>query len=78
MIVWIHGCGFKFGRDMTQSYIVKMASLFAKKGYVDLSIDYRLREHPKDDLTATITDAVGDTRKGLVSQGKRMRWHIQI
>lgn len=65
VIVWIHGGGFRYGNDKTQSYIVKMASRFAKKGYVCLSIDYRVRENPRDDLTGAIADAVTDTRKSL-------------
>ena len=42
-IVWIHGGGFRTGSSRTQSYIVTYATEFAKRGYVCLSIDYRLR-----------------------------------
>lgn len=65
VIVWIHGGGFRPGNDKTQSYIVEMAKRFARKGYVCLSIDYRLRENPKDDTKGTISDAVEDAIKGL-------------
>ena len=65
VIVWIHGGGFRHGNDKTQSYIVEMANRFARKGYVCLAIDYRLRENPKDDPAGTISDAVEDALKGL-------------
>lgn len=65
VIVWIHGGGFRYGNDKTQSYVVEMAKRFALKGYVCLSIDYRLRENPKDDPKSTISDAVEDAIKGL-------------
>lgn len=65
VIVWIHGGGFRYGNDKTQSYIVEMAKRFTKKGYVCLSIDYRVRENPKDDFTGTISDAVADAIKAL-------------
>ncbi|MCA1760196.1 MAG: alpha/beta hydrolase, partial [Bacteroidales bacterium] len=56
VIVWIHGGGFRPGNDKTQSYIVEMANRFARKGYVCLSIDYRLRDNPKEDPAVTISD----------------------
>ena len=65
VIVWIHGGGFRYGNDKTQSYIVEMAKRFTRKGYVCLAIDYRLRENPKDDLKGTISDAVEDALKAL-------------
>lgn len=65
VIVWIHGGGFRYGNDKTQSYIVEMAKRFTKKGYVCLSIDYRVRENPMDDVSGTISDAVEDATKGL-------------
>jgi acetyl esterase/lipase len=65
VIVWIHGGGFRFGNDKTQSYIVEMANRFARKGYVCLSIDYRLRENPRDDMQNTVSDAVEDALKAL-------------
>jgi len=65
VIVWIHGGGFRPGNDKTQSYVVEMANRFARKGYVCLSIDYRLRENPREDPKRTITDAVDDVLKGI-------------
>ena len=43
-ILWIHGGGFRSDSKRTQNYIVKYASDFAKRGYVCISIDYRLRD----------------------------------
>lgn len=65
VIVWIHGGGFRPGNDKTQSYIVEMAKRFTLKGYVCLSIDYRLRENPREDPKRTISDAVEDALKAL-------------
>lgn len=65
VIVWIHGGGFRYGNDKTQAYIVEMAERFAKKGYVCIAIDYRVRENPFDDITGTVSDAVEDVTKGL-------------
>jgi acetyl esterase/lipase len=66
VIVWIHGGGFRPGNDKTQSYIVEMANRFSRKGYVCLSIDYRVRENPKENIESTIADAVADAHKALV------------
>jgi acetyl esterase/lipase len=66
VIVWIHGGGFRPGNDKTQSYIVEMSNRFARKGYVCLSIDYRVRENPKENIESTIADAVADAHKALL------------
>lgn len=66
VIVWIHGGGFRPGNDKTQSYIVEMANRFARKGYVCMSIDYRVKENPKESIESTIADAVADANKALV------------
>jgi dipeptidyl aminopeptidase/acylaminoacyl peptidase len=41
LIVWVHGGGFRAG-SKTSPEIVDEASTFARKGYVTVSIDYRL------------------------------------
>lgn len=64
-ILWMHGGGFRYGNDKMQSYIVEMASRFAKRGYICLSINYRLRENPRDDAKGTVKDALEDAMKGL-------------
>jgi acetyl esterase/lipase len=43
VILWVHGGGFRTGSTRKQSYIVKYCVAFAKRGYVCISIDYRLR-----------------------------------
>jgi acetyl esterase/lipase/lysophospholipase L1-like esterase len=43
VIIWVHGGGFRKGTIRTQNYIVKFCQDFAKRGYVCLSVDYRLR-----------------------------------
>lgn len=42
-IVWVHGGGFEQG-ERTSPELVEEANIFAKKGYVNISIDYRLYE----------------------------------
>ena len=65
VIVWFHGGGFRYGNVKSQSYIVEMANRFARKGFVCVSADYRVREKPGDDYAGTIKDAVADGFKAL-------------
>jgi acetyl esterase/lipase len=65
VILWIHGGGFRIGNDKSQSYIVKMATEFAKRGYVCISIDYRVRTNPREDKPGTLTQALEDAMSGL-------------
>ncbi len=44
VIIWIHGGGFRTDSYRTQGYIVDYCNRFARRGYVCVSIDYRLRE----------------------------------
>lgn len=64
-IMWMHGGGFRIGNDKSQKYIVAMSERFARRGFVCLSINYRVRENPKDDKPGTIADALEDAMKGL-------------
>jgi len=64
-ILWIHGGGFRYGNDKTQRYIVEMANRFARRGYVGVSIDYRVRENPRDDIEGTLSHALEDAMSGL-------------
>ncbi|WP_372947484.1 alpha/beta hydrolase [Mariniphaga sp.] len=66
VILWIHGGGFRPGNDKSQSYIVELVKRFSMKGYVGLSIDYRIREQPRENPEETIFDAVEDAGKALV------------
>ncbi len=65
VILWIHGGGFRPGNDKQQSYIVRIAGEFARRGYVCFSCDYRVRENPMDDLAGTMRDAADDCRAAL-------------
>ena len=64
-ILWIHGGGFSKGNDKSQGYIVKMATEFAKRGYVCISINYRVRDKPKEDKNGTMLDALEDAMSSL-------------
>ena len=66
LIVWVHGGGFRPGNDKSQSYIVAFSIEFAKRGYICVSPDYRVRENPRDDIKGTIADAVSDLDAALV------------
>jgi len=65
-ILWIHGGGFRYGNDKTQRYIVAMANRFARRGYVGVSINYRVRENPRDDIEGTLSHALEDAMSGLI------------
>ena len=65
VILWVHGGGFTFGNDKTQSYIKTLANTFSKRGYVSVSTDYRVRKNPHKDISGTINDAVNDVMKAL-------------
>lgn len=43
LVIWIHGGSFAFG-SRTSPEIVDQANIFARKGYVNASISYRLSE----------------------------------
>lgn len=64
-IVWIHGGGFRPGTDKSQGYIVKLATEFAKRGYVCFSINYRVRQNPYADKQGTMEDALDDAMAAL-------------
>jgi acetyl esterase/lipase len=64
-ILWIHGGGFRYGNDKSQRYIVAMANRFARRGYVCVSVDYRVRHAPRDDIDGTLKDALEDAMRGL-------------
>lgn len=64
VVVWVHGGGFRSGTK-TQKYIVTLATAFARRGYVSLSPDYRLRKDPKEDMMSTIDEAAEDVMKAI-------------
>jgi acetyl esterase/lipase len=69
-IVWVHGGGFS-GGDKTSPEIVDEATTFAKKGYVTVSIEYRLRQPgcvgpvPPGWCAAAILDARHDAQAAV-------------
>ncbi len=65
VIVWAHGGGFKTKYDKSQGYIVAIAKQFAQRGYVCLSVNYRVRENPGEDMSGTLDDAMEDVISGL-------------
>ena len=65
VMLLFHGGGFRPGNDKTQSYIVRLSNDFAQRGYVCVSINYRVRANPKDDSKGTIRDALQDAMAGL-------------
>jgi acetyl esterase/lipase len=65
VILWLHGGGFRPGNDKRQSYIVRLATEFAARGYVGIASDYRVCDEPALDWTAAVRDAVADARLAL-------------
>jgi|WetSurMetagenome_2_1015567.scaffolds.fasta_scaffold04932_3 acetyl esterase/lipase len=65
VIVWFHGGGFKPGNDKMQSYIVTLCKAFARKGYICIAPDYRLRKNPESDMKSTLEDAMHDVELSL-------------
>jgi carboxylesterase type B len=58
-IVWVHGGSFCCG-SKTSPEIVDEATTFAKKGYVNFSIDYRLEPGGCTTVTATCITAINE------------------
>ena len=62
-IIWVHGGSFKFG-SRTSPEIVDEATTFAKKGYVTVSISYRLSTNGcTNPATAECLEAIADARE---------------
>jgi hypothetical protein len=63
-ILWFHGGGFR-SMDKSQLYIKGLCDEFAKRGFVTVAPDDRLRRHPEQDMAGTIADAVSDGRSAV-------------
>lgn len=63
-ILFVHGGGFYTG-NKDGGFEVILGKAFAQKGYVCLSIDYRLRNEQISDWEGTLSDAVNDTYAAL-------------
>jgi predicted esterase len=61
-IVWIHGGGFRSG-SRTSAEIVDQATTFAKKGYLSVSISYRLSTNGCFPPSAECIEAIIDARE---------------
>ncbi len=77
VIVWFHGGGFKPGNDKSQSYIVTLCQAFARKGYLCIAPNYRLRSNPESDMKETLDDAIHDVELSLkwIHQNSK-KYHI--
>ncbi|WP_132016579.1 alpha/beta hydrolase [Hydrogenispora ethanolica] len=64
-IMWIHGGAFLPQNDKTKGNIVALAKEFAARGYVSISIDYRLRQNPHEDFQGMLNDTVNDAMLAL-------------
>jgi acetyl esterase/lipase len=60
-IIWIHGGGFRFG-SRTSPEIVDQAQTFARKGFVSVSISYRLSTNGCFPVSAECLTAIVDAR----------------
>ncbi|MGH9230784.1 MAG: carboxylesterase family protein [Acidimicrobiales bacterium] len=60
-IVWVHGGSFAFG-SKTSPEIVDEATTFAKKGFVNVSINYRLSPNGCTTVTAECLTAIVDAK----------------
>lgn len=68
-VVWVHGGGFSSG-DKTSPELVDEATTFAKKGYVNVSINYRLStgcsaSAPTASCVQAIIDAMHDAQAAV-------------
>lgn len=61
-IIWVHGGSFRSG-TRTSPEIVDQANVFSKKGYVNLSISYRLSTNGCTTVTAECVEAIIDARE---------------
>jgi acetyl esterase/lipase len=64
-IIWIHGGGFRPGNDKRQKYIVTMATEYARRGYVSVAPDYRVRAEVGADRMPALREALEDCRAAL-------------
>jgi acetyl esterase/lipase len=64
-IIWFHGGGFASFMNKRQIYILLLADEFAKRGYVNFSVEYRRRMDPFSDIKSTVADAVSDGQQAV-------------
>ena len=73
-IVWVHGGGFARGTK-TSPELVEQANLFARKGYVNVSITYRLWPGGCFPVTAQCVQAIVDAKHDAQAAVRYLRAH---
>ncbi|HET6665582.1 MAG TPA: alpha/beta hydrolase [Acidimicrobiales bacterium] len=73
-IVWIHGGSFAFG-NKTSPEIVDEATTFAKKGFVNVSINYRLSSNGCTTVTVECLTAIVDAKHDAQAAVRFLRAH---
>jgi acetyl esterase/lipase len=73
-IVWVHGGSFAFG-SKTSPEIVDEATTFAKKGFVSVSINYRLSPNRCTTVTAECVTAIVDAKHDAQAAVRFLRAH---
>jgi carboxylesterase type B len=73
-IVWVHGGSFAFG-SKTSPEIVDEATTFAKKGFVSVSINYRLSPNGCTTVTAECVTAIVDAKHDAQAAVRFLRAH---
>jgi para-nitrobenzyl esterase len=74
VIVWVHGGSFAFG-NKTSPEIVEEATTFARKGFVNVSINYRLSENGCTTVTAECVTAIVDAKHDAQAAVRFLRAH---
>ncbi|HEY8544356.1 MAG TPA: alpha/beta hydrolase [Acidimicrobiales bacterium] len=73
-IVWVHGGGFSQG-SKTSPELVEQANLFARKGYLNVSITYRLWPGGCFPVTAQCVQAIVDAKHDAQAAVRYLRAH---
>jgi acetyl esterase/lipase len=73
-IVWVHGGSFRSG-NKTSPEIVDEATTFAKKGFVTVSIDYRLSPNGCATINAECVTAIVDAKHDAQAAVRFLRAH---
>jgi len=73
-IIWVHGGSFCCG-DKTSPEIVDEATTFAKKGYINFSINYRLEPNGCTSITTECLEAIREAREDAQTAVRFLRSH---
>jgi acetyl esterase/lipase len=73
-IVWVHGGSFAFGNKRSPE-IVEEATTFARKGFVSVSINYRLSPNGCTQITAECVTAIRDAKHDAQAAVRFLRAH---